>query len=517
LQLQSNQTKQQIWKLAALLLCLLLFVTELGFVYNAPWVGDYWEHRAVLKALILHPFQPLHPVLKVDVPHAFYSPYAVGLALAAKSMGANAEQILNAAALLNLTLFLYCVWLLVKLFLPHQNKWKAFTLLLLFILFCWGFDPPNFSSFYHFGTFPYVIAYPSSFSFICCVLAASQFSLLAQQNNFSIKPVFQFVLIVILLTVALLTHPLSFLFGCALFLYIFIIQHKQIEFQFFFTARAVLFAVLLSTPFALAFLWKYYPFYQLLAYVPPGNQVHADSRELYSSLYFKLFPLVFIPILFAGNFKEKIKKHAAVLSALAFLSILFFYGFISGSYGFGRMIAFIALLSQILLLQLIFELKSKKQQLANFVLLLIAALPFSIPALNRNINAAFTTHKHYMRRTLHEPFNHSEPAELAHRILFLEPFFKPGDVVLADSVCIKYLPGFGARVTASIFPAYWIADNSQTASLPERERILKTYQANYILLTPATKDLLPGLLPLLEKLPVVEENGIALYRVVHNN
>ncbi|HMP87631.1 MAG TPA: hypothetical protein PKE63_10165, partial [Lacibacter sp.] len=68
-------TNQRAWQMAALLLCLLLLAQQGLYIRQAPWVGDYWEHRAVLNELIRQPLHPAHPIVAANQPHAFFSPY----------------------------------------------------------------------------------------------------------------------------------------------------------------------------------------------------------------------------------------------------------------------------------------------------------------------------------------------------------------------------------------------------------------------------------------------------------
>jgi hypothetical protein len=198
------------WLLVASALIIFLILIQFFFIFNQPWVSDYWEHRAVLQELFRSPLKPGHPILNVQSPHAFYSPYLVGVAFVGKMLSLSPSAAINLLAICNLLLFICSVWVLSKLFVKHQDQVKAFTLLLLALLFFWGLHPPYYSSFYHFISLPYIAAYPSTFAFSLSVFSASLFSLILNK-----KLQIQIVLPLLLLGsclnfVVLLSHPLTY-------------------------------------------------------------------------------------------------------------------------------------------------------------------------------------------------------------------------------------------------------------------------------------------------------------------
>jgi len=54
------------------ILALAILFLMIGHTINGQWVGDFWEHSAVVRELITHPLSPKHPQLSVDAPHAFF-------------------------------------------------------------------------------------------------------------------------------------------------------------------------------------------------------------------------------------------------------------------------------------------------------------------------------------------------------------------------------------------------------------------------------------------------------------
>jgi len=76
------------WKICItnryLIASLFLFVVMILHSLYSYWVGDFWEHSAVVKELSTHPLYPQHPLFIVNKAHHGFSPYLlfVGLLLA---------------------------------------------------------------------------------------------------------------------------------------------------------------------------------------------------------------------------------------------------------------------------------------------------------------------------------------------------------------------------------------------------------------------------------------------------
>src|SRR6266446_6232067 len=86
-----------------------------------PWGYDFWEHAAVLRELSTHPFHPRHPVLDLDLPHAFFSPYLVFLGGISYYLDFNYFSVINVAGVVNAVLFLLGFYLLCRTFVPCQR------------------------------------------------------------------------------------------------------------------------------------------------------------------------------------------------------------------------------------------------------------------------------------------------------------------------------------------------------------------------------------------------------------
>lgn len=490
------------WPGIAGLLCLTLFALQAGFLLNQPWVGDYWEHRAVLLELLQHPFDPQHPIVQATQPHPFYSPYLLGWALVGRATGISIVPLLNIMAAVNLLLWLGAVYLLSRMFLPQRNAAHSFAILLLTLLFCWGFDPPNYSSFFHFATLLYVMPYPSTFSFAAAVGAAWLLHLHMSQKNGRVQQVAQLTGFTLLTAVVLLTHPLTFF----LLLLLVVISYVQIVRQqqkWFLLQPFIALSLAIGIGFLLAIVWPWYPFLQLLQYTEGPHRFHTDSRELYSNIYLELYPLLLPGFLMALQPRSFWKQQLPFVLALVVAGLLFFYGWFSQQYGWGRMLAYGTLLAQLLVVRFVLCTPSRVKGTLLLLLTLVLALPYCIQSISSQVWMLRRTPAVLQAERAAGTAKLS-PAALARQLNFVQLAVPKGGLVLANRYCNKYLPGYGMRVVASPFPAYFITAAAaqqinwerffQTTTTPtERQMLLQHLHPNSILLAPDERWLLTEL------------------------
>src|ERR1700752_846947 len=89
---------------------------------NAPWVDEFWEHAAVVRELAIRPFHPHHPLLLVDAPHAFFSPYALGLGVVTGATGAQPLTTPAIAGLVNLMIVITGLRALARQIFPDGDR-----------------------------------------------------------------------------------------------------------------------------------------------------------------------------------------------------------------------------------------------------------------------------------------------------------------------------------------------------------------------------------------------------------
>jgi hypothetical protein len=517
------------WPLVASTLIMFLILVQLFFIFNQPWVSDYWEHRAVLQELFRSPFKPGHPILNVQSPHAFYSPYLVGIAFVGKTFSLSPSTTINLVTICNLLLFICSVWVLSKLFIKHKSQVKAFALLLLALLFFWGILPPYYSSFYHFISLPYVAAYPSTFAFSLSVFSASLFSLIINK-----KLQTQIILLLLLLSiclnfVVLLSHPLTYFFCFSMYLCLYLQAYSTGKLNKIIPVINVnLFCgvVVFTVPFFFARFWSYFPFYDLFLNTSISNRFHTDSAVLYKNLLVSYFPLILPFIILLISSINKLKEDLIFGAVALFLAIVYVYGFLTNSFAYGRVISFGVIWLQIYLIRKVLVFR-RKFKMSLVIASLVLAAPFVIVSIKTIGTTALTTHSDYLEMKVDSVFAKTNPSSIAiHRLLFVQDYLKNGELVICDPFCSRYIPGLGGKVIANQYADYWVPDSEtrlndlslffHTGDSLTRFKILKKYMPSYLLLTPDTKYLETELQRYFVPDSSVNKNGLRLVKLRYN-
>ncbi len=511
------------WFIASMIACVLFLLCQVIIVELSPWTGDYWEHRAVIKELSLQLLHPSHPILKVDAPHAFFSPYAVLLGAIISVTGISVAAMLNIATIVNLLLFFVAIYLLTRLFVDERSKHpQAFFLLLLMTFFFWGPHAPLYSSFFHFRSFVLILAYPSTFAFICSVFAATVSKKLLLATFSVARSVTLSILLSLLLCIIILTHPLTFVFASCLLLYVYL----NISVQNNFNRRLFIKNTLLLVgpgilALILANVWPYYPLFALLSYVESGNQFHADSLELYQHVLWKIFPVLLLPFFIFFNRSISWKKDWPWMICFAVLLLIYGVGFYTKSYGMGRMIAFAVIFCHLLFIKKLVLIREAKAIWVT--LIFVVTVPYLIQSKS---TFRYLLTKSFQRVFDPTSFHQTKHPPKAHLFAFLEPLLeKKSPVVLTDLSTGLFIPAMGGRVVAAGSPVYWVPDAverkkqvqhffSSEANDADRAHLIALYKPDYILLTPATASLLPQLHTFIEPQSIARRNGVSLYRVL---
>ena len=134
--------------LGALVLCAV-------YAWRGDVSSDFWEHAAVVRELAAHPLSPEHPLFSVNATHAYFTPYHLAVALAARVTGLPAMAALSAAGLVNLVLLVLAFRLFLVRLLPRGEATAPYALL--FAFFLWGREPWMWSGFLHLGMLGYSI------------------------------------------------------------------------------------------------------------------------------------------------------------------------------------------------------------------------------------------------------------------------------------------------------------------------------------------------------------------------
>jgi hypothetical protein len=444
-------------KVGSVVVVIVLMLIEVWFISIGDWSGDYWEHSAVLKELIRDPWNPTHPIIRADIPHAFFSPYLTTLGIIGHYFAFSPFSMLSVMAMVNLGFLLFGLFLFIRIFFK-KNAWNIYAPLLFLHLFAWGPQYWTYSSFFHFNTLHFVLPYPSTFAVGATFISAYLF---AEFTNLKLKGLI-IPVIITLNSVILLTHPTTFIFLMVLYAGISIHHFNQSSKWglFFFISTAACFVI--------AAVWPYYPFLDLLTNQPSDSAFHLNSKVLYQNPILKILPA--IPALFLFNQKDRL-----MILCVAMLTLIYIYGFITGQYGYGRVISFIVLMLHLKLAEWITDSKVTRQKLIVLVIVALLSLPYA----------------YYVTKTFYRQSILTGKKPFYDQFKILEKYLDEDDLVMTDRSSIRYIPAFGGRVTATVMPPYWIADNTKRLHDIERffrfsegrRRMLSSYGVNYLLLT----------------------------------
>jgi len=441
--------------LGALALCVV-------YAWRGEVSSDFWEHAAVVRELAAHPLSPGHPLFSVTATHAYFSPYHLAVALAARITGLPAMAALSAAGLVNLVLLVLAFRLFLVRLLPRGEATAPYALLL--VLFLWGREPWMWSGFLHIGMLGYSVPYPSTFaiaaSFLCLALLLDALDRGRRRD---------FLGIVVLLPLCITIHPptaIMLTVGlCAVFL-------ARVRDEVLLNGAMLAGAVVVGSAAALA--WPYFPVLRLFTEQPA--EFHDWSGVFYQNVLSQVWPaLLALPVL-VWRLREN-RRDALVLFA-ALLTLIYGLGWVTGKYGLGRAIAFIVILLQIALGAALAaweaHLGSRRSWLppACALAALLALFVYDRPPLPRI-------------RRYRPPLWHEVQRVLAP--------VRAGEVVLADSRTSYMVPVLtGGHVVAWRHPVYWIPDLAERRGAQdrfftpvtdaERWKVIRRYQVRWILL-----------------------------------
>jgi len=484
-----------------LLLCGLILFKIAIHASNGGWYGDFWEHSAVIAELMRNPFSPKHPQLSLDVPHAFFSPYSLALSFIAQILQIDAVEILSLASILNFLLLVYAL----RVFSGLLSKTKTHAHItafyaLLFILFLWGNDPWAFSGFFHFWIIGDVLPYPSTFCAALSLIALSVNAKNLGQLGLSRK-----FLIFIITWVVLLSHPLTFVFliiglGTQL---IFLCTDSSLRSLSRLVSQLV---IGLIAAFGLAMLWPYFSILELLT--RSGDVYHIANLEMYCQVFQRTWPILFLFPLISWTLHD---RYGCWLLTLVFtLTCIYALAYWTRSYSFGRVIAMIALLLQIIMAEGVarIELRLNYQRptlkafipLGLFLLVFACSVNWIIPAATRGMTIANSL-------LLHRKISNQQSYK---DLSFLSETIDRNDLVISDLQTSWLIPTFGGKVIAAQHPLAFVPDQLErkkdleiffNIATIENDclNILKKYKPKYLLINRVAANQLPCVTTLLER------------------
>jgi hypothetical protein len=440
--------------LGALALCAI-------YAWRGYFSSDFWEHAAVVRELSVRPFSPQHPLLSVDAPHAYVSPYHLVVGLAARLTGATATSALAAAGLVNLVLLVLALRrFLVRL--PWGEAAAPYALL--FIIFLWGRGAWMWSGFLHIGMLGYDASYPSTFAAAAMFLALSLLLDALDRDR-----LLAFVGVGVLVGLCVITHPPTALVLFAGLAALFLARVKDS-----FLTNGVLLLGATVAGVAAAVTWPYFPVLDLLLAQPP--EFHSWSRVFYQDVPAQVWPAILALPVLLWRLRES-RRDPLVLFGL-FLAVIYALGGITGKYGLGRVIAYMVLLIQVALGIAVAQWESRMSRRrawlvpAGTLLVTVGLFAYDRPPLPHILR--------FDRPVWREVGNVLAPVH-------------PGEVVLADSRTSYIVPALsGGRVVAWRHPIYWVPDHAERrqaqdrffagATDADRRAVIARYHVRWILL-----------------------------------
>jgi len=440
-------------------------------IRNGLWHGDFWEHAAVIRELATHFFRPQHPQLLVDAPHQFYSPYA--LAVAAFSVVGRLSPVsaLTVVAFVNLALLLLALAAFSTVCAP-ANPGAARFYLLLFHLIFWGPGAWQYSGCFNLASLGQVLPYPSTFA-----TALALFGIWIFVRGQRTGGRYWYIAVWSLALIIVLVHAVAFIFLAIGLLAFSLGGDRPI------VAMIQILAILLAAFVAAAF-WPYYPLIDLL--FAQSEIFHGGNVAMYQGVFqgagMALLALPLIALRLKADWRDPL--------SLMFLGLLavYAYGGLSVQWSYGRVIPSMMLVAHMVLARAAadWEIKSRISSFRTKVLLLLVFL-FALSTCFLIYSNAFGLRSMIMKRWF--------PAqkETYAQYRFLSRFTGQYDVVLADMDTSWPVPAFGGKIVAAWHPLAFVPDYHKrredvgaffAADAPdsERQRILRDYRVNYVLI-----------------------------------
>ena len=470
------------------ILCLILFVLMVFQAINGQWGGDFWEHAAVVRELATHPLSPKHPLLLLDAPHSFYSPYSLGIALISRTTGLDSVMTLSLVGIVNLCFFLFGLRLLISLLFTKNRDATSFYALL-FIVCLWGMSQYSASGFFNLLSLSYTLPYPSTFALSMVFIALAMWIWLVRDGHFR-----WMIPVAGVSGLVLLTHPLTYIF-LAVGL-VAIIVAEQTRFRLAFGLMMLVFAASLLA----AAVWPYYPFFRMALFDPAYHgELNTCSACFFQAVPWRVMPaLIGVPVIILrmrANWRDPLGLMFIMLVAIYTLAAMF------QQWTYGRVISYIVLTLQIAIAAAVAQIESK----LNYVSL--------SPSVQRGVYCliivlfCLASSAWYFPHILQRSASGSPSVRVG--FAFLSKLIPQYDVVISDFATQLIIPTFGGKLVASDRPLAFVPDHDQrrkdvndffspTSDYNRRFAILQKYGCRHILISkenPASQEIVRSFLP----------------------
>lgn len=292
-------------------------------IAHQVWIADFDLHMATVRTLMRDLGSNTDPMVGAPSEIPYFTPYTVTLAAVAATLGIAPLHMFEAAAVLNVALFLAGAWRLSRN-LGDGRLLPAVALVLMLVL--WGLGSPHWSGFYDLSSLSFTLPYPSLFATGLMLLAWDMFLDLRRSLRWR-----NVVLLALLGPLILLVHPFTALntaVGLAAFALTDLRPWRGIR------AAALVGAGVVSIAVAAA--WPYFDVLSLLSSSAGLNEDHLDLIELWTRQWgFAAFGLAFVglPALIARR-SRRMGRELLILFGLSAALVMF--AAVSGSYSLAR-------------------------------------------------------------------------------------------------------------------------------------------------------------------------------------
>jgi hypothetical protein len=376
--------------------------------------------------------------------------------------GTSALETLEMMGVCNLLLLMVAFRMFCARLFGSGEGFRAGCALLMILLF-WGYTPESWSGFLHIYGLHYILPYPSIF--------AIALSLGVLSVPVSIRKPYRLALICLLSTVVFIVHPNT---AIALFIALVVSTPTLDDFDIRNGVAAVLIGI---GSVGLSLIWPYFDMPELLF---GRNEVfHQQSLILYHDVFEKYWILLLIlPAAFMIRF-DQVSRF--LLASIAIMLLIYWVGYLTGLYGFGRIIAVCMVFFQLYITHVLFEVWKGRVVVDLTFLALWGCLLVTCLRVNREV---IDEELELMK---------SDPIQGYTGLLMLEEFVGERELILSDHTTNWFIPGIRGRVISWNHPLYNVKDQQKRqddmeaffdprVSNREREEILLKYQPAYVLL-----------------------------------
>ncbi len=208
--------------------------------------ADYWEHTAVLRALLDNPWHPTHPLLATDAASPRFGPHFLTVALLGRLLHYDAVDAMALSAVMNSVVLLAALWWFLRSYF-RDSRAALYGLVIFFG--SWG-AAPHFSNVFKLKVFFSVAGYPSTAAFAMTLVGLGLVVRLCRSGR---RSPFGLALSALIWAYVYVTHPLTATMALPAAVLLALTEPGVARRERFWIAGSVCAGFLLSAA------WPYYP------------------------------------------------------------------------------------------------------------------------------------------------------------------------------------------------------------------------------------------------------------------